>query len=115
MKTIEIIVAPLSRQAVNPTEARPPSRRTSTADEGQRRIELSMTTRLILRAVVSLGATDELKKVGAIEIARESKMDCDARLRGELATPRDLQLLGGPKGVRGYWLTPFGVQQADCL
>ena len=68
-------------------------------------LDLSNTKMLLLRTVFELGAMSSDKKVTGSDIARCSKMPADQRLRSELAALRDLKLLGGQKGERGYWLT----------
>ena len=77
------------------------------------RLNLSSTKRTVLKAVYELGATEEAKKVTAPVIGTRAKMAPDARLRNELAGLRDLKLLGGFKGVQGYWLTDAGIREVQ--
>ncbi|MFN0018636.1 MAG: hypothetical protein ACKVP0_10275 [Pirellulaceae bacterium] len=85
----------------------------SNAKISKDRNELSSTKCLILLAVQQLKAMDETTKITCPEIGKKVGMDPDARLRSELAALRDLKLLGGAKGTRGYWLTHAGVDVAQ--
>lgn len=75
-------------------------------------LELSDTKKLVLCAVLELGAVDEQHKVASSAIGLQSKLSSGSRIRTELAALRDLKLLGGDKGVRGYWLTSAGISEA---
>ncbi|MCC6493490.1 MAG: hypothetical protein IT424_10760 [Pirellulales bacterium] len=77
--------------------------------------DLSTTRKLILEAILDIGAVDETNKVSAPQIAEKLRGLTDKRLREELAVLRTLKLLGGSKGARGYWLTPAGTQCARTL
>lgn len=85
----------------------------ATPGQTKSHLDLSITKCMILQAVKELGAKCEESKVGCAAIARQTKMAPDARLRTELAALRELQLLGGDKGTRGYWLTTVGLRQVS--
>jgi hypothetical protein len=76
--------------------------------------ELSATKKLILKALIELHAVDTTHAVSCPTLAQHMKMAADTRLRGELADLRSLQLLGGAKGERGYWLTAAGLKAAQA-
>jgi hypothetical protein len=65
------------------------------------------------QTVMALGATEEVKKVSAPQILDRLKGIADNRLRAELSSLRELQLLGGAKGTQGYWLTQSGLEVAN--
>ena len=84
----------------------------SSVSGSEDRLDLSATKQLILRAVLDLGATKPKNKLSSAAIGTKAKLHPDARLRIELAALRDLKLLGGEKGSRGYWLTQAGVRES---
>lgn len=75
--------------------------------------DLSATKMLVLRTVMELGATEEVKKVSAPQILEKLKGIADNRLREALSNLRELKLLGGAKGAQGYWLTKSGLKVAN--
>jgi hypothetical protein len=77
--------------------------------------DLGTTKKLLLRAVLKLGAIEKTKFVYGWKIAKFMGINADSRFRGEISDLRPLKLLGGDKGSQGYWLTPIGLECARIL
>jgi hypothetical protein len=77
--------------------------------------DLSQTKKLVIKTVWNLQATHDGNCVSAGKIAETLGVVADTRIRNELAALRDLNLLGGKKGARGYWLTDAGVRAAKTV